>query len=199
MGVLDRLLGREEYEAMKAERDEALDEASRLRRELTEAENNVDELRAKLTAGKIYMPSASVRSNLLKEMLFGKQKDFDGINGIGIYVANRNSMVYEMVSRIGISNARFKDCFFDKACFDTITFRNTEFHNVSFRGVSFEEVEFQGCTFDNCDFADAQGIDVQFDNCSGDLAFLRRMKLFESEADDSEAAELDDDEDEMEY
>jgi uncharacterized protein YjbI with pentapeptide repeats len=146
-------------------------------------------------------PETTDKSGILKLMILNGEKNFADILAPGIYLANRNSMIYERVSRLIVTNARFSNCDFENACFDTISFRGAEFRGVSFRDAIFCKTEFHDCLFVGCDFSDAHGFNTVFTDCRGDLSFLRHMEPHgpEAETDDPEASELDDDEDKMEY
>ena len=125
-----------------------------------------EEKLSELRKSRLFLAPSNVRSNLFRKMIDEGVKDFVNINGQGIYVEDRNPMIYEIVNTtLFVNNARFSDSNFDGAFFGHIKFSNTDFKDVSFIGARFDEAKFVNCRFENCDFQNSYGENVVFIDC----------------------------------
>jgi hypothetical protein len=168
--------------------DRERQELDQLRQKFADAKKTIE----KLESDRLYLVPDEIRSKLLRsKLLYYGQKDFENINGIGIYLTDRHPTVYELVTPIRISDAAFRDSSFRGACFDNVFFKNVTFTNVDFREAYFETVAFDNCTFNYCSFDKAKDIDVQIHNCQTVNSNIDVLSLKQSEPmTEDEEAEL---------
>lgn len=205
MGLLDRLLRRTEYEVLENLYKQSLSEKIETETRVAELEQDLRDSKAELFSvadrhkadmktlrnDKLFFVPTGVRGNLFKEMLLSEEKNFAGVNGAGIYLADRHSTVYELVNTISVIGASFRGCNFDGAIFDNVLFRNVNFQDVTFNNTNFEEVSFDDCTFTHCEFDEVTGYDVRFTNCTSSESDNFHLDFPESEVDEETQADID--------